>query len=159
MRVFFLGLVAWCVLTFPVANRAQAQVLNYNTTVVNTGCVTNTTCVFTFPAFSGSTQVLTVAKVSCRVVTPTTLTAALGIVYAALGKSSSTTKIEFLTAQAFLYGTGTPAPYVVSIIDETTLFFVGADVSPLITIATQEPMVAPNSTLDQPTCTVTGYVQ
>jgi hypothetical protein len=148
---------AWWVLTFAMSTSALAQATGYSDTVANTNCLANTSCSFTFPAVSSTTNpdaILTVQKVSCRIVSTVSVNTVSGVVYAALGKSANAAKLEFLSAPAYAYG-----GYVINIIDASALFFVQSGASPIITVLTGTPIVAPNSSVDQPTCTVTGYVE
>ena len=178
MKILVLGVTAGVAFAFATAISALAQTPNsatyenYYDTVASPNCVGNTTCTFTFtavPTFTTATGgfgTLTVSKVNCRIVASNGNTGiSTPLAYAALGETSNAVKVFFLSSSvsASSLVTGTAGnnvtfPYNYSI-DQTTQFFVQAGASPTITIETGYRIIAPNASLDQPTCSVSGFIE
>jgi hypothetical protein len=180
MKIVVLGFVAGLALAFAsaVSALAQSPPPAYYETVANPNCVGTNNCTFTFPPVPAGTslqngpstgqQRLTVMNVNCRIVTvaPASNSALL---YAALGKTSNADKISFLssTVGSYIFHTDLTAIYNIFLIDQKTQFFVGQGFSPTITIVAGPSsginplpgaMIAPTS-LDQPTCSVSGIIE
>ncbi len=179
MKTLVLGVLkvaAGVAFAFATAGSALAQTPYsaiyeaYNETVANPDCVGNTSCTFTFravPTFTtnaGSLGNLIVSRVSCRIVATAGGTNIPGkLSYAALGKTANAAKLFFLSSSVDAYDSSNSSGFSTNLIDQTTEFFVQAGASPTITIAVNNlpPLVfgAPNASLDQPTCTVTGLIE
>jgi hypothetical protein len=150
MRGIFLKAFILLVLAFATAGSAMAQLTNYLVTLPNPSCVGTTSCTFTFPAVSSANPAgqLVAQKVTCRI-----LTLNSGVFYAALSKDINPSKVEFLPYATFSVGTS-----VINQIDANTLFFIQVGASPVIKFISIALISAPNPMIDQPTCTVAGYV-
>jgi hypothetical protein len=169
MKILVLGFAAGLALAFASAGSALAQVTTYSATVASPSCVGANSCLFTFPAVptipgvpdvtGAGTQMLIDPWVNCRIVVSNGGTTVLSVLtYAALGKTSNAAKLFFLSSSsASLYITSPVSYNTINIIDQKAQFFIQAGGSPTITIVTGA-ISAPNPTLDQPTCSVTGLI-
>jgi len=134
---------AW--LSFAVLSPASAAT-PYQASVPNPSCVGNSSCTVTFSKIGGIHYAI-ISHVSCRVATTQ---GNQGIYYAALQSSASTAPPDYL-----------PISYVfnLALINVPTLYEVAAGTSPEVTMLALGGVtfIAPNSTVDQPTCFVSGY--
>jgi hypothetical protein len=136
----------------------------YQSSVVKAGCVSQTSCTFTFPTVTGSKGTsLTITHVSCRIVYSILPAAANGLIaefYAAL--HSSATDIDPLTGSGFIFGNVASGPsYSVLLINSSILHYFALGVAPVVTIVTGAAIAAPNGNgnIDEPTCYISGYVE
>jgi hypothetical protein len=181
MKIPALGFAAGLALAFAsvVSALAQSPPPAYYETVASPNCVGTNNCTFIFPPVpTGATggsfqnapayQRLTVMNVNCRIVTVAPASNS-SLLYAALGKTSNADKIAFLssTVGSYIFHTGLTTVYTIFQIDQKTQFFVGAGFSPTITIVAGPPsglsplpgaIIAPTS-LDEPTCSVSGLIE